>query len=138
MLNKINRLPGFRFEIIKQKGKLFQSACFALLVLNQDKNQQNKSSVEKNKLKHLSQPRFGFVVSKKISRLAVKRNQIKRLFRQVVKQNLDLFPLAKDYLFLVKTKVLKTEKDKLKEEIKKTLKNVKKNEKTLENIKKQK
>ena len=61
-LPKNRRIDKNEFQEIQKKGKVFQSASFGVSVLDrQDKNES----------------RFAFIVSKKISGLAVHRNRVK-------------------------------------------------------------
>lgn len=55
---------------------------------------------------------FGFVASKKTGN-AVHRNRIKRIFREVVRNNEDIFNKNKDYIIVAKA-ILKEELDTLK------------------------
>lgn len=50
---------------------------------------------KKNGLGH---PRFGYIVGKKISKKSVTRNRVKRLFREVFRQNKSLFD-SNDIIF---------------------------------------
>ena len=54
--------------------------------------------IGKNKNK---EKRFGFVASKKTGN-AVKRNRIKRLFKEFVRNNIEKFDSDKDYIFVGK------------------------------------
>ena len=54
--------------------------------------------IGKNKNK---EQRFGFVASKKTGN-AVKRNRIKRLFKEFVRNNIEKFDSDKDYIFVGK------------------------------------
>jgi len=88
MLPKENRLQSkFDFDVVKSKGKYFGFTDFGVLVLKRRDN---------------SPTRVGFVVSKKISKLAVARNRIKRVLRESVRNNLDKLGTGVDMVFLVK------------------------------------
>ena len=103
MLPPKNRLTKkSNFEKVKSEGKMFQSASFGLLVL--ERNDQTYS-------------RFGFVVSTKVSKSAVKRNKIKRYFRLAVNDLLESVKDGFDFIFLVKKDALGTKQDKLSKEI---------------------
>ena len=54
--------------------------------------------------------KFGFVVSKKISKRAVDRNRVKRLLSEMVRRNLEIFPNGFRGIFLVK-KMINNETD---------------------------
>ena len=75
MLPKQNRLVSdFDFRRVRKFGRLYHSPFFSLYLIK-EKNQQPS--------------RFGFVVSTKVSKSAVKRNSLKRLLRHPVEENLD-------------------------------------------------
>jgi len=103
MLPKENRLvrkPDF--EKVKGKGKKFQSNLFGLLVLP---NEEEKS-------------RFGFVISKKLSKRAVKRNRVKRILREQVRIILTKIKPGFDVVFLGKKALLESGSEKVGLEIK--------------------
>jgi len=50
--------------------------------------------------------KFGIIVSKKISKKAVERNQIRRRLMEAVRLNLELFPEGFRGIFLVKKNIL--------------------------------
>lgn len=54
---------------VKQKGEIYHTPLFSVLYLN---NQQDG-------------PKFGFVVSKKIDKIAVKRNKVRRQLAEAVR-----------------------------------------------------
>jgi len=83
MLAKKHRLPK---EAKIKNGNAYSSRFFLL-------------KTEKNN-KELS--RFGFVVSKKISKSAVVRNRIKRQIRRCVEENINTIISGIDMLFIVK------------------------------------
>ncbi len=95
MLKKKNRLiSNYEFNSVYRKGKKFRSLSFDLFYLN-------KNNAEPS--------RFGFVVSNKFSKVAPKRNRVKRVFREIVKNNLDKF---EDGLWVViKPKPISLEKN---------------------------
>lgn len=104
MLPQKNRLTKkSNFEKVKNKGKMFQSASFGLLVLVRN---DKKFS------------RFGFIVSTKVSKRAVKRNRIKRTFRLAVNSLLEAVKDGYDFVFLVKKDAIEIKQDELKKEIK--------------------
>lgn len=76
-----------RIEEIKSKGSLTQSENFGVCKLK-------KENEEK--------PRFAFVISTKISKLAVHRNRINRSLHEGVRRVLNKVPTYNDYVFLAK------------------------------------
>ncbi|HUS52021.1 MAG TPA: ribonuclease P protein component [Candidatus Bathyarchaeia archaeon] len=92
MLPKKHRLP-LRTDLveIKKKGKLFQGELFSLLVAKTDK----------------SKPaRFSFIISTKIHKRAVKRNQARRLLIEAIRSFLPQVKPGFDALFLAKKKLV--------------------------------
>ena len=74
MLKKENRLRDRKiFEEVLKKGKTFRTKNLFFKILK---------SADPNELK------FGFVVSLKISKKAVKRNKLKRRMREIVRQEI--------------------------------------------------
>jgi len=71
MLKKENRLKKKKdFEKVFKEGKSFKNN-FLIVKINEN---------------NLNFPRFGFVVSKKVSNKSVERNKIKRRLREIVKK----------------------------------------------------
>ncbi len=104
MLPQKNRLTKkSSFEKVKSEGRMFQSSSFGLLVLVRN---DKKFS------------RFGFIVSTKVSKRAVKRNRIKRTFRLAVNGLLETVKDGYDFVFLVKKDAIEIKHDGLKKEIK--------------------
>jgi ribonuclease P protein component len=66
-------------------------------------------------------PRFGFVVSNKISKEATKRNRIKRLMREAVKKLLPEIKEGMNIIFLVRQKLLLKSKEEVFSEVKSAL-----------------
>lgn len=65
----------------------------------------------------LSRARFGFIVSKKVSPLAVKRNRVKRQVRSIIEELLPRIKPGYDILFIVHTGSLEVKQEILKEHI---------------------
>ncbi len=85
MLPKKNRLKKEKdFQEIFKKGRSFKEK---FLVIKFRKNQTKVN-------------RFGFIVSKKVSKKAVKRNQIKRRLREVVRKNINDYQKGYDVAFI--------------------------------------
>jgi len=105
MLSKKYRLP-LRTELkrVKKEGTLVQGRLFSLLV-------------SQSKKTHPS--RFGFIISSKIHKKAVRRNQAKRLLSEAI---FDLSPKIKpgfDVVFLAKKKIIEADLEEIKKEVKK-------------------
>lgn len=88
---------------------MFQSESFGVSVLRRGDN---------------NSPRFGFIVSKKISGDAVQRNRIKRAFKAVIKYNLSDLISGVDVVFLAKPSSARKSTDSLTIETKNALKEV--------------
>lgn len=87
MLPFKNRLLSKQdFEKIKRKGQKFQGRFFGFLVFQT----------------HLGFSRFGFIISKKISKKAIQRNRTKRLLRETVRTLLPVLRPGFDILILGK------------------------------------
>ena len=107
MLPKTYRLP-LRTELnrVKKEGILVQGKLFSLLVSNQQPATSDQPS------------RFGFIISSKIHKKAVKRNRAKRLLSEAI---FDLFPKIKpgfDVVFLAKKKIIEADFEEIKREVK--------------------
>ncbi len=101
MLPKENRLvqkPDF--ERVKEKGEKFQSNLFGLLVYPTGKEQS----------------RFGFVISTKLSKKAVRRNRAKRLLREQIKRLLSFIRPGFDIVFLGKKPLIEANLSKIEKE----------------------
>lgn len=92
MLPKKHRLP-LRTDLVevKKKGKLSQGELFSLLVARTDKGQPT---------------RFGFIISTKIHKRAVKRNQARRLLIEAIRPLLPQIKPGHEVLFLAKRKLV--------------------------------
>ena len=79
MFKKENRLStNFEFNITKKYGTKLFSRYFTLYYLKPNKYQ--------------GPSKIGIVVSTKLHKKAVKRNWIKRIFRETIRQKLDKIP----------------------------------------------
>lgn len=84
-----NRFVLHRREFFKLKtsGKLFQSANFGVLVRSRE---------------GIDNPRFGVIISNKVSKLSTHRNRIRRAFRDVLRHNWKVVESDLDMVFLIK------------------------------------
>ena len=101
--NRLVRKPDF--EKVKEKGKKFQSNLFGLLVFP------NEEEIS----------RFGFVISKKLSKRAVKRNRVKRILREQVRMILFKIIPGFDVVFLGKKALLESSSGEVGLEVKRLL-----------------
>lgn len=106
MLPKEYRLP-LRKELkrVKKEGVLIQGKLFSLLVSHQ--TVRNQSS------------RFGFIISTKVHKKAVKRNRAKRLLSEVLSSLMAKIKPGFDVVFLAKKKLVGADLKEIKSEIKK-------------------
>jgi len=75
---------------------------------------------------NLEYPRFCFIVSKKISNKATKRNKVKRLLREVVRK--EILPILKnnyDYLIIARPSILNKNYWQIKEDLEVGIKKLK-------------
>lgn len=79
------------FEEIRTRGEIHQSPIFGLVTLD---------------IRSEGESRFGFVISKKISKKAVVRNKIRRLLAESVRVNLKNIKKGYLVLFLVKKEII--------------------------------
>lgn len=104
MLTREYKLRGKdEFEKVKQKGKVLQSENFGTRVLKRSDH---------------GKPRFGFIVSTKISKMAVHRNRVSRAFHEAIRQNMVMIPKGYDFVFLVKKGIMKKTVEEIMAEIK--------------------
>lgn len=102
MLSKINRITSEKdFALVKAKGKVFQEKSFALAVLDRGEGE----------------TRFGFIISTKISKRAVKRNKAKRILSEVVRKKMSKIKKGYDIVFLAKAGVLELDSQHAEDEI---------------------
>lgn len=99
MLKKKNRIiSAVAFEEIFTGGKIKENEYFRIIF----------------KRNNLDYPRYGIVVSTKVSKLAVQRNTLKRKIRNILKDFSPVFSQGFDVVVIVKKNCLKMEFSKLK------------------------
>lgn len=105
VLKKENRISKkSEFEEVKVKGEMKASELFSVLWIKTETRDEKPNSRENKK--------FGTIISKKISKKAVDRNQIRRRLMEAVRLNMDIFPEGFRGIFLVKKNILnKNEKE---------------------------
>ncbi len=75
------------FTKIKQDSKLYQSTNFGVLI---------------RKHEGIDNPRFGIIISNKVSKLATHRNRVRRAFRDCLRRNWKKVDNNLDMVFLIK------------------------------------
>lgn len=90
------------FELVLKKGKVLHSPSFGLFFLKEKTDEPST---------------FGFVVSNKISKRAVVRNKIRRVFRETVRNRLPEITPGFSFVFLVKKNIVNKNGDEIKKEI---------------------
>ena len=107
MLKRENRIRSKKeFYKIKNNGSIFYSPFFGFLNYKEDDD-----------LK-----KFGFIVSKKISKRAVDRNKIRRALSEIVRKNLDKFEDGTRVVFLTKKDILGKKLEEIEKEVEKFFK----------------
>lgn len=103
MLKKINRISKkSEFEEIKSKGEMGVADLFSIVWMNKNEGKA-----------------FGTIISKKISKKAVDRNQIRRRLMEAVRLNMNIFPQGFRGIFLVKKNILDKSETEIEECLKK-------------------
>ena len=107
MLKRENRIRSKKeFIEIKNEGRILYSPFFGFLNYKKDDD-----------LK-----KFGFIISKKISKKAVDRNRIRRLLSTVVQKNLKKFEKGVRIVFLTKKEILGKKIEEIEREVEKFIK----------------
>lgn len=102
MLPTANRikLKG-RIDEVMKSGRLLQSENFGIAALKKEEDT----------------PKFAFVISTKISKLAVHRNRINRSFNEGVRRAFSSVPKNYDYVFLAKKSISEKSTDQVIKEV---------------------
>jgi len=104
MLPSLWRLPlKTELKRLKKNGQIFQGKFFGLLLAKQEDQKQN--------------PRFAMIVSNKVAKKAVDRNQIRRWVSEALRSFLPQIKNPMDGVFLVKKTALGTDYQQIKKEI---------------------
>lgn len=107
MLKRENRIRSKKeFLEIKNKGRVLSSPLFGWLFYK-----------ESDDLK-----KFGFIVSKKISKKAVDRNRIRRVLSEIIRKNLDRFENGIRVIILTKQEILNKKMNEIEKEVEKFIK----------------
>lgn len=102
MLKKINRISSKKeFAEVKNDGEMKAAELFSIVWLNPPPTAVG-TSLEEGRLNR----KFGAIISKKISKKAVDRNQIRRRLMEAVRLNMEIFPEGFRGIFLVKKNIL--------------------------------
>jgi ribonuclease P protein component len=103
VLKKINRISSKKeFAEVKNKGEMKATELFSVIYLNPSRST-TESPLDRGDSK---ERKFGAIISKKISKKAVDRNQIRRRLMEAVRLNRDMFPEGFRGIFLVKKNIL--------------------------------
>ncbi len=113
MLPRENRLTAKSdFEYVRQNGNRISTPIFSVSYVKRD----SIVSLQNDTL-----PRFGFIVSKKISTKAHIRNKAKRRLRETVKKNLNSVKPGFDYVIIAKPGIVHATHDTIEAQVKKAL-----------------
>lgn len=97
MLKKENRLTTrYQYNKVRRLGQKYSAQYFHLYYLDISQHEENIST------------QVGFIVTKRFHKSAVKRNRVKRIFREVVRQNFD--KIKPGYWIVIYPKVKSLEK----------------------------
>lgn len=106
MLKRENRIRLKKeFAEIKNKGRVLYSPLFGFLTHKENDDQK----------------KFGFIVSKKISKKAVDRNKIRRILSELIRKNLEKFENGTRVIFLTKKEILGKKMKEIEKEVDKFL-----------------
>ncbi|OGM20771.1 ribonuclease P protein component [Candidatus Woesebacteria bacterium RIFCSPHIGHO2_01_FULL_38_9] len=100
-----------RIEQVKKEGKLLQSENFGTVVLKRDDKEPSQ---------------FAFVISTKVSKLAVHRNRISRAFNEGVRRNLSITPMGWDVVILTKKSIASKSTEEIMREVERFIADLKK------------
>ena len=113
----MNSLSGFTFP---RENRLNKSSEYEFLFKN-GKRVNTANFVVIFRHNKLGYPRFGYVVSKKVSGKAVRRNRIKRILREYFRHNRSSF-VSVDIIVVVKRDVSELDYSSIKRELNDSLK----------------
>jgi ribonuclease P protein component len=93
-----------RIEEVKDKGTILQSSNFGVVYLKNE---------------GLDYSRFAFVISSKISKLAVHRNRVERSIQEAIRRQMTNIPTGYDIVFLVKKSIANKTTEEIMREVEK-------------------
>ena len=106
MLPLKNRLKKEKdFQCVFNKGRVINSDLMSIRVLTNG----------------MENTRVGFIVSKKVSKKAVLRNKIKRIFREVMRGNIGKMKGGFDVIVTAKGKIFEAQSEEIDETMKRLL-----------------
>ena len=82
-----------------------------------DRRQSDNFGVFYIKRKNQDLPQFAFVISKKISKLAVNRNRVKRAMSESIRRSMAKVPKGVDFVFLAKKEIVNKSTDEIMKEV---------------------
>jgi ribonuclease P protein component len=94
------------FDSVYKKGKSYSCKYLKVYILNTD----------------LPQQRFGFSISKKVSKKATERNKLKRQLSFVIREELKSLKTETDVIFVVRSIILDLSYDDIKHNVRELLK----------------
>jgi ribonuclease P protein component len=104
VLKRENRIRSKKeFAEIRNEGRVLYSPLFGFLTCKKDDDFK----------------KFGFIVSKKISKRAVDRNRIRRVLSEIIRNNLEKFEKGTRVVFLTKQEILGKKYEEVEREVKK-------------------
>ena len=110
MLAIKNRLKKAKdFKAVKDYGQVYQSDNFWVSFRNR---------------KDVEVPRFGFIISTKISKMAIHRNRVKRALSEGVRHSLTEAPKGFDVVFFVKKTIVRKVSDEIMKEAESALRKI--------------
>jgi len=116
MLPASNRLTKkIDFENVRQKGKFITTKLFSISYVKRDSIASLQNDVPS---------RFGFIVSKKISMKAHERNHIKRILREIFRNNLDNIKGGVDFVIVAKVGIAHATHGTIETELTNAIKNI--------------
>ena len=111
MLKKENRLStNFEFRITKKHGNHYEGKYSHIYILKPHN--------------YVGPPKFGIVVSNRFHKSAVKRNRVKRVFREIIRLNIDKFKDNNWIVLYPKKNVLNKPYEKINTDFNKTVQKI--------------
>lgn len=120
MLKKNERISkDNEFKEVREKGEMKATPLFSVVYILNPPLTPPLINGGENKLLINNNRKFGTIVSKKISKKAVERNQIRRRLMEAVRKNKEKFPEGFRGIFLVKKSILGKSEMEIEEWVKK-------------------